>query len=64
MKISNPSMLALVDQINASSKDDRDHLKMAVDAIMEQVRIYELFGVTAVALINGGTVFAVEWDKP
>lgn len=64
MKIKEPGMLALIDQINASSKDDRDQLKMAVDEVRKVAENFGIFGVTAIAIVNGGTVFAVDWDKP
>ena len=64
MKIKNPDMLALLDQINASSKDDRDHLKMAVDEVIEITKPYGIHGAVALALVSCGTVFAVDWEKP
>jgi hypothetical protein len=59
-KISSPAMLALIDQINESPADEREHVWMAMQAIYKEAQNYGIHGVVALSLVDHGLMYAIK----
>jgi len=59
-KISSPALLALIDQINSASADEREHVWMAMEAIRKEASNYGVHGVVALALVDSGMMYAIK----